>query len=300
MTSFGWKRKIGENVSKSATCKFKEVTGTKEIEDDIDDSEDGEDSLKWLGLAQKRKMICLEDSILKSQRLRDEGTILAEAERYWEAIKKWDEALAFTPLNDKLLEMKAQAQIVLNEVFPAVQTAELAVKANPQWWVTYQTLGRAQMGLGEIQLAIKNFSRAIHIKPDEPELWQEDLQWACTLLHQEKDQGTKKMKRAAGKTADKLTPPPDIGGKQNTNINTSSSSSSVSRIQDEDKITSTPSPSINTKSQSKDETLSSPDELNPNAYVSPGRDDTVDQVTISSATISHRKENVQRLCESHL
>ena len=57
------------------------MTGTKEIEDDIDDSEDGEDSLKWLGLAQKRKMICLEDSIIKSERLRDEGTILAEAER---------------------------------------------------------------------------------------------------------------------------------------------------------------------------------------------------------------------------
>ena len=107
------------------------------------------------------------------------------------------------------------------------------------------------------------------------------------------------MKRAAGKTADKLTPPSDVGGKQNTDINTSSSSS-VSRIPNEDKITSTPSPSINTKSQSKDETSLSPDEPNPNSYVSPGDDDTVDQVTISSATISHRKENVQRLCESHL
>ena len=31
---------------------------------------------------------------------------------YWEAIKKWDEALAFTPLNDKLLEMKAQVNII--------------------------------------------------------------------------------------------------------------------------------------------------------------------------------------------
>ena len=42
--------------------------------------------------------------------------------------------------------------MILHEVFPAVQTAEKAVHADPTWWVTYQTLGRAQMGLGEIDL----------------------------------------------------------------------------------------------------------------------------------------------------
>ena len=28
--------------------------------------------------------------------------------RYWEAIKKWDEAIQFTPADETLLEMKAQ------------------------------------------------------------------------------------------------------------------------------------------------------------------------------------------------
>ena len=30
--------------------------------------------------------------------------------RYWEAIKKWDEALQLTPLDETLYEMKAQVQ----------------------------------------------------------------------------------------------------------------------------------------------------------------------------------------------
>lgn len=40
----------------------------------------------------------------------------------------------------------------LNEVFPAVQAAEKAVGLDPTWSVARQTLGRAQLGLGEVHM----------------------------------------------------------------------------------------------------------------------------------------------------
>lgn len=64
----------------------------------------------------------------------------------------------------------------MGEVYPALKAAEAAVKLCPNWWVGLQTLGRAQLGLGEVGLAVKTFSRAVHICPDQQELWREDLQ----------------------------------------------------------------------------------------------------------------------------
>ena len=45
-------------------------------------------------------------------RLQEEGAILAENERYWEAMKYWDEALQLTPDSAALLEMKAQVVLL--------------------------------------------------------------------------------------------------------------------------------------------------------------------------------------------
>ena len=72
--------------------------------------------------------------------------------RFWEAMKKWDEALQLTPDDSTLYEMKAQAFMQLCEVFPAVHAAQKAVNLNATWWVAYQTLGRAQLGMGEVLL----------------------------------------------------------------------------------------------------------------------------------------------------
>lgn len=43
----------------------------------------------------------------------------------------------------------------LNEVFPAVNAASRVVELAPQWWVGHQTLGRAQLGLGEVVMVNK-------------------------------------------------------------------------------------------------------------------------------------------------
>jgi len=41
---------------------------------------------------------------------------------------------------------------ILQEVFPAVKAAEMVVKLKPMWWEGWQTLGRAQLSLGEVDL----------------------------------------------------------------------------------------------------------------------------------------------------
>lgn len=183
MTSFGWKRKIGEKISRTASAAFQ--ADAEEDEDELDDGQ-----VDWLTLAPKRTIgdgnPILEDTVCKSDRLRQEGNALCEAERYWEAIKKWDEAIQLTPCNEVLFELKAQVLLILQEVFPAVQFAEKATKLKPNWWSAYQTLGRALLGLGEVKLAVRAFSKAVHLNPTVKELWKEDLQWACTLLEQKK------------------------------------------------------------------------------------------------------------------
>uniref|UniRef100_A0A8D0J834 Tetratricopeptide repeat domain 33 n=1 Tax=Sus scrofa TaxID=9823 RepID=A0A8D0J834_PIG len=145
MASFGWKRKIGEKVSKVTSQQFE-----AEAADEKDTVENDEGN--WLQAVKRRKEILLEGCAEKSKQLKDEGANLAENKRYREAIQKWDEALQLTPNDATLYEMKSQVLMSLHEMFPAVHAAEMAVQRNPHSWESWQTLGRAQLGLGEIVL----------------------------------------------------------------------------------------------------------------------------------------------------
>jgi tetratricopeptide (TPR) repeat protein len=127
-------------------------------------------------------MHLLEDCEVKSKRLKEEGNILAEEERYWEAIQRWDEAIQLTPGNAVLYELKSQALLILNELYPAVASAQKAVDLDPCWAVAQQTLGRAQLGLGEVRMALRSFEKAVHLDPLNTEVWEEDLPWARELL----------------------------------------------------------------------------------------------------------------------
>jgi len=51
-------------------------------------------------------------------------------------------------------------------------------------WIGYQTLGRAQLGVGEVGRALRNFKVAFHLNPEDKELWTEDILWARHLEHQ--------------------------------------------------------------------------------------------------------------------
>ncbi|KAL9983491.1 hypothetical protein ACROYT_G005674 [Oculina patagonica] len=140
-TSFGWKRKLPQNVARKRAAVFDESNQKP------DESEDEPFELDWRVLLVKRGALSIEDKVVKSKRLEDEGVSLAEQQRYWEAITRWNEAISLTPNNEKLYEMKSQTLLELHELFPAIQAAEQAVSLNPRWYVAHQTLGRAQMGV---------------------------------------------------------------------------------------------------------------------------------------------------------
>ncbi|XP_040052955.1 tetratricopeptide repeat protein 33 [Gasterosteus aculeatus] len=182
MASFGWKRKVGEKVSKSAVQQFEAEAAKTEKTDDAGPR--AAEEVDWLHAIKRRREVLMEDCAAKSGRLKEEGAALAEHGRHWEAIKKLDEAIQLTPDNPLLYEMKSQVLTILQEVFPAVKAAEMAVKFRPLWWEGWQTLGRAQLNLGEVDLAVRSFQVAIHLCPSERNLWQEDLQWAWRLRKQ--------------------------------------------------------------------------------------------------------------------
>lgn len=76
MASFGWKRKIGEKVSKATSQQFE-----AEAADDKGLGED--DDASWVLAAKRRKEVLLEDCVRKSKELKDEGANLAENMRYY-------------------------------------------------------------------------------------------------------------------------------------------------------------------------------------------------------------------------
>ena len=49
----------------------------------------------------------------------------------------------------------------VGEVFPAVQSAEEAVKLSPAWATGLQTLGRSQLGIGEVHM-VNHFTLPIN------------------------------------------------------------------------------------------------------------------------------------------
>uniref|UniRef100_A0A8D1MP45 Tetratricopeptide repeat domain 33 n=1 Tax=Sus scrofa TaxID=9823 RepID=A0A8D1MP45_PIG len=74
MASFGWKRKIGEKVSKVTSQQFE-----AEAADEKDAVENDEGN--WLQAVKRRKEILLEGCAEKSKQLKDEGANLAENKR---------------------------------------------------------------------------------------------------------------------------------------------------------------------------------------------------------------------------
>ncbi|XP_073696385.1 tetratricopeptide repeat protein 33 [Garra rufa] len=180
MASFGWKRKVGERVSKTKVQQFEKDS------EEVDDEDVEKEGVDWLHVIKRRREVLLEDCAAKSRRLKEEGTLLAEQGRNWEALKRWDEAIQLTPDNAVLYEMKSQVLITLQEVFLAVQSAEMATRLRPLWWEAWQTLGRAQLSLGEVELAVRSFQVALHLHPSERPLWEEDLGWALQLQEKQK------------------------------------------------------------------------------------------------------------------
>ena len=200
MTSFGWKKKStglkSLNTVSQAHGKLNSV-----FENNINDTQqpkekDSEEfnTYESCTTLKKRKLHqSLENAEEKALRLKKEGIALAENEEYWQAIGRWDEALQLLGKSKEPNEtakfhheMKSQALIQLHEWEPAIHSAEQAVKIDPKWHPAHQTLGRAYLGIGSVLNAVKAFSRARHICPQDEEIKVVDLQWAQSLLTHQK------------------------------------------------------------------------------------------------------------------
>ncbi len=105
MTAFNWKK----------NAKLTTVSASEFSQQSDSEREEEIDGVDWLCPA---KRVCvssrssqLEDSQVKSNRLQREGALLAENERYWEAIKYWNEAIQLSPNVAVLHEMKSQVNL---------------------------------------------------------------------------------------------------------------------------------------------------------------------------------------------
>uniref|UniRef100_A0A8C2MLV9 Tetratricopeptide repeat domain 33 n=1 Tax=Cricetulus griseus TaxID=10029 RepID=A0A8C2MLV9_CRIGR len=76
MASFGWKRKIGEKVSKATSQQFEAEAAD---EKDAAENEDG----SWVHASKRRKETLQEGCKQKSKQLKDEGASLQYMQQKW-------------------------------------------------------------------------------------------------------------------------------------------------------------------------------------------------------------------------
>ena len=93
MTSFGWKRKVPLN----RPSVFNES-------DQIDpEAGDEDEEYDWTVVAKKKRLEALEDSKALFARLKQEGILLAENGKFWQAINRWDNALSIDATGTSIL-----------------------------------------------------------------------------------------------------------------------------------------------------------------------------------------------------
>lgn len=106
----------------------------------------------------------------------EEGSLLAEQEKFSDAIGKWNQAICISPKDYRIYEMKAQALLALNQPLSAIKCVEEALLLKSDWSLGLQTLGRCQRDIGELQLAFNSFSKALEIDPTNEEIKKEKLE----------------------------------------------------------------------------------------------------------------------------
>lgn len=203
MTTLSWKRKLPSKIQEKTANLFQSDAN----------EQDDEASSDHITAPTKKK--CIMGKLEESMRYMEEGVRLAECGKYEDAIKKFDIALLVKSSHEaKLHEMKAQAHLELNELYPAIESSDKAIQAAPLWAEAHQTLARTQMNYGDIRLALRNFSVALHLKPDFEEVRDTDLPWALELRTKEK--GLKKTNEA--NTCDMCHHSLDASGKRTVNV----------------------------------------------------------------------------------
>ncbi len=60
----------------------------------------------------------------------------------------------YTTIVSSIVAFCCKVLLELGEVFPAIESGEKAVTLDPTWSLARQTLGRAQLGIGELDMVI--------------------------------------------------------------------------------------------------------------------------------------------------
>eukprot|EP00730_Choanoeca_flexa_P016101 TRINITY_DN7544_c0_g1_i1.p1 TRINITY_DN7544_c0_g1~~TRINITY_DN7544_c0_g1_i1.p1 ORF type:complete len:207 (+),score=35.14 TRINITY_DN7544_c0_g1_i1:91-711(+) len=163
--SFAFKTKAPRNVAEEFKAQDEDDSDAEEIDLAVQLS--------------KGQAIALEDAATKINRLKSEGVVLAEAEKYRQAIARWQEAVNLKPTGRTaagLWEMIAQAHLCDNDSFAAIQSAEKAVAMSEDWYQGHWTLARAQLQFGEITMAVERFRRARTLAPPKTAQLQSELE----------------------------------------------------------------------------------------------------------------------------
>ncbi|XP_003374067.1 glutamyl-tRNA(Gln) and/or aspartyl-tRNA(Asn) amidotransferase, A subunit [Trichinella spiralis] len=144
---FKWKRKAKSSFTEHVQ---------KWIESSADDQNENlsDSEVDCVTLVKRKKTLCLEDVATKVERLKNEGILFAELEKYSESIERFKTAIELQPNDGRLHEMLSQVFLMRGEDFLAIQAAERAVKCCPDWAEAYQTLARAQLNFGELNLVM--------------------------------------------------------------------------------------------------------------------------------------------------
>jgi len=99
--------------------------------------------------------------------LKTRGEKLAEQGQLEQALSCWSAALALNPQDFEIYEMQAQVLLELKEDFKAIKAAEKCVLLAPNFVYGYLTLGRAQINLGELEMALETFKKATQFSANE-------------------------------------------------------------------------------------------------------------------------------------
>lgn len=117
----------------------------------------------------------LEELEAKVEGWRITGCDFAEKGNYRDALRLWQKCLTINPKDYRVHELKAQAFIELDMIVAAVQSAEMAVELSPNWVDGLQTLARCQRELGELEISLKTYLKALSLTTSESNLKEELL-----------------------------------------------------------------------------------------------------------------------------
>ncbi|KAI8468630.1 MAG: hypothetical protein J3K34DRAFT_522752 [Monoraphidium minutum] len=121
-----------------------------------------------------------------TEELKQRGVAAAEAGDYAAALHLFAQVL-LNGEDARIEEMRAQVLLLLGRDYEAVQAAERSARMQPAWPDAWLTLARAQLNLGEPQLAVDSLQRLAAASPGHAAL-QKELPEALMLAARQRQQ----------------------------------------------------------------------------------------------------------------